>query len=243
MGIFMDQINKALPVSVIQEEEVKEIRLTWQGLADKLLQQGSLEIQTGQTLIIHQIDITDFLSLVEEPLAPEKVKLFTEIMKRFFLELSFDGSLALGPFQLADQSWNLTCGNSGSLRITAKPLTVRKSLQEVVSFLLKLPVGQALVLKSTQDLFLEEVSADAMFNYYQHCQDETDPVAREKGQDTMFASSSPLLVEKNLLLKIYGLNTKQVDRTIDAAAGGILFKPVGSSDKEPKIVIGLIPKP
>lgn len=239
----MDQSNKTLPATTAQEE-IKEIKLTWQELSEKLLQQGYIEIQTGQTLVIHQIDITDFLSLVEEPLAPEKVKIFAEIMKRFFLDISFEGSLALGPFQLADQSWNLTCGNSGSLRITAKPLAVRKSLQEIVSFLSKIPVGQALVLKPTQELFLEEVSADAMFNYYQHCQDETDPVAREKGQDVMFASSSPLLTEKNLLLKIYGLNTKQVDRTIDAAAGGILFKPVGSPElKEPRIVIGLIAKP
>lgn len=239
----MDQTNQNLPTTVVKEE-VKEIRLTWKELADKLLEQGRVEIQTGQTLIIHQIDISDFLSLVEEPQAPEKVKLLVEIMKRFFLDLSFEGSLALGPFQLADQSWNLNCGNSGSLRITAKPLTLRKSLQEVVSFLSKIPLGQALVLKPNQDLFLEEVSADAMFNYYQHCQDETDPVAREKGQDAMFASSSPLLVEKNLLLKIYGLNTKQVDRTIDAAAGGIVFKPVGNAElKEPRIVIGLIAKP
>ncbi len=239
----MDQTNKTVPVTAIQEE-IKEIKLTWQDLANKLLEQGKVEIQAGQTLIIHQIDISDFLTLVEEPLAPEKVKKLTEIMKRFFLDLSFEGSLALGPFQLADQSWNLTCGASGFLRITAKPLAVRKSLQEIVSFLSKLPVGQALVLRPNQDLFLEEVSADAMFNYYQHCQDETDPVAREKGQDVMFASSSPLLAEKNLLLKVYGLNTKQVDRTIDAAAGGILFKPMGSTElKEPRIVVGLIAKP
>ena len=240
----MDLTNKASPITLVQEKEIKEIKLTWQELADKLLQNGSLGLQTGQTLIIHQIDITDFLTLVEEPLAPEKVKKFAEIMKRFFLDISFEGSLALGPFQLADQSWNLTCGASGSLRIMAKPLAVRKSLQEIVSFLSKIPVGQALVLKPNQDLFLEEVSADAMFNYYQHCQDEVDPIAREKGQDAMFASSNALLVEKNLLLKIYGLNTKQVDRTIDAAAGGILFKPVGSVElKEPRIVIGLIAKP
>lgn len=239
----MDQ-TKTTTVTTLQEDAIKEIKLTWQELANKLTGQGSVEIQEGQTLVIHQMDISDFLTLVEEPEATGKVKIFGEIMKRFFLELSLEGSLSLGSFQLADQSWNLTCGNSGFLRITTKPLALRKSLQEVVSFLSRIPVGQALVLKPNQDLFLEEVSADAMFNYYQHCQDETDAVSREKGQDEMFLSSCKLLKEKNLLLKIYGLNTQQVDRTIDAAAGGMLFKPVGSQElKEPRIVIGLIAKP
>jgi hypothetical protein len=225
------------------QEAAKEIRLTATELASKLMQNPVFEIQTGESLVIHQMDSADFISAVEETEPADRLKLLVESMKRFSLEISFEGSVALGPFNLADHSWTLTAGNSGSLRIMTKPLTVRKSLAEMVSFLSKLPVGQAMVLKPFQELFLEDLSADAMFNYYQHCQETQDAASREKGQDLMFAQSCAELDAKNLTLKVYGLNALQIDRNIDASSGGILFKPVGNAKmQEPRVVIGLVAK-
>jgi len=239
----MANTNKEVLPATLPQETKEEIRLTWQQLAETLSKDGKLELGGEKTLIIHQMDGSDFLSLVEEPEATERLKIFVEIMKRFSLELSFEGSVALGPFNLPDHSWNVTAGQNGFLRILAKPLTVRKSIGEIVSFLSKLPIGQALVLKPYQELFIEEIPSDAMFNYYQKCQQENDPVLREKGQDEMFMAGSSALKEKSLALKVYGLNAKQVDRAIDAGAGGILFKPEGSAElKEPRIVVGLVAK-
>lgn len=227
----------------LQEEQTKEIRMTWTELASKLLQSPIFELQNGESLVVHRMDSSDFISAVEQAEPVERLKLFAEIMKRFSIDISFEGSIALGPFNLADHSWSLSPGNSGTFRIIAKPIPVRKTLSEIISFLSKLPVGQALVLKPFQELFLEELSADAMLNYYQYCQENQEPSAREKGQDEMFNQSNKLLAEKNLLLKVYGLNAMQVDRNIDSNAGGILFRPVGNSElKEPRVVIGLVAK-
>lgn len=221
----------------------EQVRFTAQQLAETLLKEGFLQIQPEQTLIVQQIELSDFLSLVEEVDVTKKLTMFSEILKRFSVEIGWEGSMEIGAFNLPDQSWSFKPGASGFLRLHAKPALMKKSLKEIVSFLLKLPEGQALLLKPRQNLFLEGISADAMLDYYQHCQDESDPVAREKGQDEMFSSSHSLLAEKNMTLKVYGLNAKQVDRTIDAGSGGMLFTPVGSDElKEPAIVVGLVKK-
>jgi len=223
------------------QEEKKQVRLSWQELANTLLQERSIKIASDQTLIVHQIDPSDFLSLVEENNAQAKVQLFASMLRRFSMEISFEGLITLGSFNLSDYSWQMTPGEKGFIQIHAKPATMRKPLAEVISFLSKLPVGQAIVLRAQQDLFLEEISSDAMFDYYQHCQNDSDPLAREAGQDQMFVASSPQLQESGRLLKIYGLNAKQVNRTIDAGAGGVLFTPIGNEEfKEPRLVLGLI---
>jgi hypothetical protein len=236
--------EKKVSAPALQEEAGKEIRVTLQEMASKLSLDRVWELQTGSTLTVYQMDSSDFMSAVEEGEPAERLKFLVELMKRFSLDIAFEGSIALGPFNLADHSWSFTPGNSGSLRIMAKPTTMRKSLSEIVSFLTKLPVGQALVLKPCQELFIEELSADAMLNYYEHCQEHQDTASREKGQDAMFLQSCPLLEEKGLLLKVYGLNAMQIDRNIDASAGGILFRPVGNAElKDPRVVVGLIAKP
>jgi hypothetical protein len=236
----MENENQNAPVATLNNQE---LRLTWPELANTLSQSGKLELKPGEPLVIHQIELTDFIALVEETKPEVKAALFADMIRRLALDISFEGSIALGPFNLAEQSLTLSAHPGSFLRIRARPRTFTKSLTEIVSFLSKLPVGHALVLKANQDLFIQDLSADAMFSYYQCCQDEGDVQAREKGQDKMFLDSCPMLEEKGLLLKIYGLNVQQVDRAINAAEGGVLFKPVGNDElKEPRIVLGLVAK-
>lgn len=223
-----------------QTKTATEIRLTWSELADKLAKEQVLELSEGQTLVIHQIDSGDLIAAVEEADPSKRLGVLVEIMKRYSLELFFVGSLHLGPFQLTDHSWALHAGETGSVRIIARPLTVRKTIGEVVSFLSKLPSNQAIVLKPFQELFLEDLSRKDMFNYYEFCQEETDPIKREKEQDALFVRNCKGLEENQLLLKVYGFQVKQVDRSVDTHAGGMLFKPISDeNNKEPRLVIGL----
>ena len=240
----MDNTKQNTSVQVVEEKDSsKELRVTLSQLAEMLIQQGKIELNEGQTVVIQHMDSSDLLTAVEESEPTKQLGVLVEMMGRFSLEIRLEGSIALGPFNLADHSWTLAPGNSGTLRILAKPSTVRKPLSEIVSFLKKLPVGQALVLKPFQELFLEEISANEMFNYYQHCQENQDPVSREKEQDSLFIKSCETLANTNLLLKVYGLNAAQIDRNIDTGAGGISFKPVGNNElTSPRIVVGLVAK-
>ena len=154
---------------------------------------------------------------------------------------SLEGSINLGSFNLADHSWSIQAGETGKLCITARPITVRKSLSEIVTFLTKIPVGQALVLKPQQELFLEDILASDLISYYDYCNNEPDGKKREKEQDALFIKNSPILRDKGLTLKVYSLNAKQIDRSIDTGVGGLLFKPIASEEQEhPRIVLGLL---
>src|SRR3990167_7364140 len=188
-----------------QTTQTKELRLTWSELATTLMRDSKIELSEGQSLIIHQIDTNDFMSAVEELEPGRRLAVFVEIMRRFALEVGFEGSLTLGAFNLADHSWTLTSGNSRFVRITAQPITLRKPIIEIVSFLSKLPLGQALALKPFQKLFIEDLSADRLLDYYQSCQGDNNLAAQEQKQDELFMASCPMLTEKNLSLRIYGL--------------------------------------
>ncbi len=237
----MENTKEASKIETLPETQ--EIRVTWAELTDRLSKERTLELTKEQTLVIHQIDSNDLLSAIEESQGAKRLGVLVDIMKRFSLDLSLEGSINFGAFNLAEHSWTISAGDSGFLRITAKPTAVRKSLNEIVSFLTKLPVGQALVLKPFQELFLEDISSSDMLNYYEYCQEEQDVKAREVEQDSLFAKNCPTLVEKGLSLKIYGLNAKQIDRNLDTNIGGLLFKPVGSEElKYPRLVIALFDK-
>lgn len=237
----MNQTETKNQVTTLTQEPSKEIRLSCLQLAEKLMQEESVELRGDDTLVIHQIDSSDLLSAVEEVEAVKRVGILVNIMRRFNLEVRLEGSLNLGPLVLADHSWSFKPGESGFFRLSAKPTAVRKSLFELVSFLTKLPVGQALVLKPFQELFLEEIPTSDLVNYYQFCQEEKDVTAHEKKQDELFTQNCSLLTEKNLTLKIYGLNAKQLDRHIDTNIGGIFFKPTTSIEHtHPRIVAVLL---
>ena len=225
------------------EQTTQELKVTWAELATLLAKDSKVELREGQSLIIHQIDTNDFLSIVEETDPSKRLGLLIEVLRRFSLEIGLEGSLNLGPFNLTDHSWTLTPGNTHFVRITAQPVIVRKSLSELVSFLSKLPLGQALVLKPFQKLFIEDLPTDAMLDYYQTCQASKETAVQEREQDALFCKSCKELEEKNLLLKIYGLKAAQINRNIDTNSEGILFVPTGNEElTEPRLVVGLIAK-
>lgn len=234
----MDQTS---PKNTVTEVPSQEIRLSCLQLAEKLIQEEAIELRSGETLVIHQLDSNDLLSAAEENEPLKRIGVLVNIMRRLSLEIRLEGSLTLGPLVLADHSWSFTPGESGFFRLTARPTAVRKSLLEIVSFLAKLPIGQALVLKPFQELSLEEISTQDLLDYYKFCQNETDPSVHEKKQDALFLKNCPLLTEKNLILKIYGLNAKQLDRHVDTNIGGIFFKPIASSEQpHPRVVAVLL---
>jgi hypothetical protein len=214
----MDSKNQAL-------EEVTpstELRYSLPEFASTLSSEGVVELDTEKTLVLHQIDSSDFITAVEELEPKNRLGVLVQLMRRFSLEVNLEGSIDLGAFNLADHSWTLKAGNTGKLRITAKPTTVRKSLSDIIAFLTKIPVGQALVLKPFQELFLEDILASDLVDYYEYCQNEKDGKKREKEQDSLFIKNSPLL-------------------SIDTGAGGLLFRPVAGEElKHPRVVVGLL---
>lgn len=230
-----------------QKQALKEttdtntVRYTPAELAATLSEGNTVELDAEKTLVIYQIDSGDFITAVEEIEPKTRLGVLVDLMRRFSLELNLEGSIDLGSFNLADHSWSFKAGKTGTLKISAKPTTVRKSLSEMVTFLTKIPVGQALVLKPYQELFLEDLLASDLVDYYEYCQNETDGKKREKEQDALFIKNSPILQDKGLTLKVYGLNAQQIDRSIDTGAGGLLFRPVAGEElKHPRVVVGLL---
>lgn len=222
-------------------ETLNELRVTPAELAILLSEQPEFELTDGKKLVVHDMNVNDFFAAITIGDQAKRVQIFCQIMGRFSLEVSLEGSISLGAFNASDYSWTLSHGESGSLKILSKPSTVIRSLSDVVSLLSMLPVGQAFVLKPRQDFLLTGLSSDAMLDYYRLCQDTEDPIAREKGQDEMFMKASQLLSLKGLTLKLYGLNTAQVDRNIDVNAGGILFKAAKKDDAtQPSLVLALL---
>jgi len=225
------------------ENATEQVKMTWAELATYLLKEGHLDLKDRQSLTIHQIDMNDLISIVEEAEPTKKLHLFVEILKRFGIEPGFEGSLNFGSCSLADRSWTITPGNTHFVRLMAKPLTVRKNVSELVSFLRKLPIGQAVLLEPEQRLFVEDLSGNALISYYQTYQGSKDPLVLEQEQDELFVSSCEELAAENLLLKVYGMHVTQINRNIDMHAEGLLFVPIGSEDnKEPRLVVGLVAK-
>jgi len=210
----------------IREDSLKKqvVRKTPIELAQILATEGKFELTSSEMLVLSNMDLTDFLEAVAITDLSKRLQVLGKIFSRFSLEISLEGSVALGEFNIGDHSWNLSAGASGSMVIKARPILLRKSVNDLVSFLNMLPVGQGFVLKPSQDLLLEGLTSDSMLDYYKLCQENEDAAARERGQDELFAKNCQTLSLKGLVLKIYGVNAKQVDRGIDVNAGGILFR-------------------
>ncbi|MBX9923342.1 MAG: hypothetical protein K2Y01_04455 [Rhabdochlamydiaceae bacterium] len=220
---------------------LEEIRVTPVELASMLTQNPSFELQADKKLVIQNIDTNDFLSAISATDQPRRLQIFLQMMSKFSINLSLEGSITLGEFSIADHSWTLFAGASGSLKISTKPSPVVKSVTELVSVLALTPPGTGFPLKANQDLLLTGLSSDAMLDYHRLCQETEDPKAREQGQDTLFRRACELLVLKNLNFRIYGLNVAQVDRNIDVNAGGILFKAVRKDDEtQPHLILTLL---
>ncbi len=221
---------------------IQEIRVTPTELAEKLNKNPIFELNADTKLIIHDINTNDFISAISAVDQPKRLQVFFEIMKKFSIDLSLEGSITLGEFDVGSHSWALTAGESGSLKMAAEPATVVKSISEIVSFLDTVSPGKGFPLKANQNLLITGMSSGAMLDYYRLCQETEDSAAREKGQDDLFKLASELLRFKGLNLRIYGLNTAQVDRNIDVNAGGIFFKATAQDDiKTPHLILTLLP--
>jgi hypothetical protein len=220
---------------------LEEIRVTPIELASMFIQNPTFELQADKKLVIQNIDTNDFLSAISATDQPRRLQVFLKMMNKFSLDLMLEGSITLGEFSIADHSWTLLAGASGSLKISTKPATVIKSITELVSVLALTPQGTGFPLKANQDLLLTGLSSDGMLDYHRLCQETEDVQAREKGQDTLFRRACEILGLKNLNLRIYGLNAAQVDRNIDINAGGILFKAVRKdADTQPHLILTLL---
>ncbi len=220
---------------------LEEIRVTPAELAEKLIQNPVFELGADKKLVVHNIDTNDFLSAISATDQARRLQVFYKMMNKLSLDLSMEGSITLGEFNIGDHSWTLSAGESGSLKISSKPSMVVKSISELVSFLNLMSAGKGFPLKAHQDLLITGLSSDAMLDYYQLCQKTEDVKEREKGQDELFKKASELLSLKNLNFRIYGLNSSQVDRNIDINTGGILFKALPMNDQtKPHLIITLL---
>ncbi len=220
---------------------LEEIKVTPAQLADKLLQNPVFEIGADKKLVVYNIDTNDFLSAISASDQPRRLQVFYKMMNKLSLDLSMEGSITLGEFNIGDHSWTILAGESGSLKISSKPSMVVKSVGELVSFLNLMEPGKGFPLKARQDLLITGLSSDAMLDYYQLCQKTEDAKEREQGQDALFKKASDLLNLKGLNLRIYGLNASQVDRNIDINNGGILFKATALNDQtQPHLIITLL---
>jgi len=220
---------------------LEEMRMTPVEFATLLTQKPHFELQADKKLIIQNMDTNDFLSAISATDQPRRLQVFLKMMNKFSLDISLEGSITLGEFSIADHSWTLLAGASGSLKISSKPATVVKSITEIVSVLTLTPAGTGFPLKANQDLLLTGLSSDAMLDYHRLCQETEDPQAREQGQDALFKKASEVLSLKNLNLRVYGLNAAQVNRSIDVNAGGILFKTVKKDDEtQPHLILTLL---
>lgn len=226
-------------MSAVRETSLKkeEVRLTPMQLAEILSKEGRFELTSNKVLILSQMDVSDFLTAVTTTDLTKRLQVLARVLSRFSLDITLEGSVTLGEFNIADHSWSMAAGTSGSMQIKAKPSLVRRSVSEIVSFLNMLPVGQGFVLKASQDLLLEGLSSDSMLDYYKYCQDNEDAKAREQEQDALFEKNCQTLPLKGLSLKIYGLNAAQVDRGIDVNAGGILFHTVPAQESEKSAIV------
>ena len=120
---------------------LEEIRVTPVELASMLTQNPSFELQADKKLVIQNIDTNDFLSAISATDQPRRLQIFLQMMSKFSINLSLEGSITLGEFSIADHSWTLCAGASGSLKISTKPSPVVKSVTELVSVLALTPPG------------------------------------------------------------------------------------------------------
>lgn len=236
----MEQTEKQAATTPLLEE----VKVTPTELAQMLVQNSEFQLKAGRKLIIRNIDTNDFLSAISATDQPRRLQVFIKMMNKLSLDLVLEGSIHLGEFNIVDHSWALSAGESGSLTISSKPAAVTKTVSEMVSFLNLMAPGSGFPLKARQDLLLTGLSSDALLDYYKLCQENEDVAVREKGQDALFKKASDILSLKGLDLKIYGLNSSQVDRNIDINAGGILFKAVSLNNQtHPHLILTLLETP
>lgn len=239
-----NQVEKEMQDVRVASLQKELVRLSPAELADLLQKEGKFTLSGNQVLVLAPMDTSDFLQAIGTSDLTQRLQVFGRILHRYSLDLTLEGSITLGEFNIADHSWSILPGGSGSLVIKAKPTLVRRSIADLVAFLNMLPIGQGFVFKVSQDLLLEGLSSDSMLEYYKYCQEKESAALREKGQEELFEKNCPMLSLKGYALKIYGLNATQVERGIDVNAGGILFRPVQADpSQKTALIVALVTKP
>lgn len=222
-------------------ETMEEVRVTPAQLAEMLAQNSQYELQAGKKLVVHNMNLADFLNAVSATDHAKRLQVVVQMLANFGLEVSMEGSITIGEFNMLDHSWALLPGESGSLKISSKPVTLVRSITDLVGFLNRVAVGSGFPLKPSQDLFLTGFSPESLLEYYQLCQETEDAAAREQGQDALFAKACQTLGLKGLMFNIYGINAAQVSRSIDVNVGGIFFRALATDEKVPTgLMIALV---
>jgi hypothetical protein len=202
-----------------------------------------IELKGDDSIKISEFEIGDFMSLVNEEDNRLKLNVIQKALSHFGLLLNLEGSINLGNLNLDDRSWTLSAGQSGSLKISAKSFALKKSVDELVAFLKKLPVDQGLVLKAGQDLLLEGFNHDAVKAYFELSSKSKDPKVLEKVQDDFFVASSKVLQDEGLVLKVFAVEAASLNREVNPELGLVVFKPQAQDEtKAPRVVVALTKK-
>lgn len=220
--------------------QVETQTITIFSLIQKLSQSEVIHLNQGETLKISEFDMSDFIDLANEP---DPIKKLTLIQKHFFgfnLVLNLEGSLAVGNLNLDDRSWMIGASEGGELKISANPIALKKSVDDVVKFLKNLELGHGLVLKAGQDLLLEGFSKDAVQGYFELSAKNSDAKVLENIQDEFFIASSQTLKDDNLVLKVFAVDATNLNREVNPELGMVIFKPISEDvSKKARVVLAL----
>jgi len=221
--------------------ELMTTKLSVLDLIKKLTLGETIELPNGHSLSITDFDMQDFLSIVTEDNLQKKLGVIQGICNRFHLNVLMEGDVLLGALNLDDRSWTLTASESQSLKIFAKPQPLKLSIDEVISFMKKLPLGQGMAFRSGQDLLITGFSQKAVESYYEFSKDVTDARVLEKAQDAFFVEASATLQKEGLILKVFAIDASSLNREVNPAFGMIVFKAQSrDNQKNPRIALALV---
>ena len=212
-------------------------------LIQKLAKNEVIHLRRDESIKISELDMSDFMTLASTEDHYQKLNLIQKLFSHHGLFLNFEGSIQVGNLNLDDRSWVLGAGDSGELKISARSLPLKKSVDELVQFLKKLELGQGLILKAGQDLLIEGLHTAAVQNYYELSKNAQDPKVIEKIQDEFFVANSKLLKDEGLLLKVFALDATAVNREVNPELGFVIYRAQSTdSSKTPRLVMALTKK-
>lgn len=210
----------------------------------QMLAQGEvITLEKNEALKISEFDMNQFMMLVNEEDHMTKLQMIQKFISSFGLVLNLEGTMTVGAFHLEDRSWMIGSGESGLLKISAKVMPLKKTIDELVTFVKKLPQDQALVLRVGQDLLIEGLNSDSVVNYYELSKNATDPKVLEKIQDEFFFANSKLLQEENLNLKVFAYDATSLNREMNSELGLMVMRAHSTDEtKMPRVGVAVMPK-
>lgn len=226
---------------MVQSVDIQTISIF--SFIQRLAQGEVIELRGNEAIKISEFDISDFMQIAIEEDQRLKLGIVQKYFSNFGVILNLEGSITLGNLNLEDRSWIIAAGESGHLKISAKSVPLKKTVDELVSFLKKLPLDQGLILKPGQDLLLEGFEQNAIKSYFELSSKSKDPKVLEKIQDNFLIASSKLLQQENLILKIFAIDALLLNRELNIELGLVMFKPQAQEAfKAPRVVVALTKK-